>query len=203
LVNIILKRGLRLDLEKAIRFVYQGFAPIKPDLSCEETVGEVLDFVLQRLRGILSDSGISYDVLDAVLAVPQGDVLEVRKRAEALQEFKQSEYFEDGMVVFNRCYNLAKKWDNRDVDEVLLETEAERRVYQWLAQTEPLLNELKERGEYGEYLITLSKGRAGVDELFDAVMIMAEDPKLRKNRLSLLRRISDSFLNLGDFSRLV
>lgn len=203
LVNIILKRGLRLDLEKAIRFVYQGFAPIKPDLSCEETVGEVLDFVLQRLRGILSDSGISYDVLDAVLAVPQGDVLEVRKRAEALQEFKQSEYFEDGMVVFNRCYNSAKKWDNRDVDEVLLETEAERRVYQWLAQTEPLLNELKERGEYGEYLITLSKGRAGVDELFDAVMIMAEDPKLRKNRLSLLRRISDSFLNLGDFSRLV
>lgn len=85
----------------------------------------------------------------------------------------------------------------------MLETEAERRVYQWLAQTEPLLNELKERGEYGEYLITLSKGRAGVDELFDAVMIMAEDPNLRRNRLSLLRRISDLFLNLGDFSRLV
>lgn len=203
LVNIILSRELRIDLEKVLRFVYRHFEAIGPDLGCDEAVKEVLDFILQRLRGMLLDNGISYDVVDAVLAVPRGDLLEVKERAEALYQFKQSPLFEDAMVVFNRCYNLAKKWEMTEVDETLLKTDAEKRVYEWLTRTEPDLRELKDRREYSEYLATLSQARPLVDELFDAVMIMVEDQDLRSNRLSLLRRISSLYLDLGDFSRLV
>ncbi|NLU51137.1 MAG: glycine--tRNA ligase subunit beta [Syntrophomonadaceae bacterium] len=203
IVNILLHRNLPLDLKKVIERVYQGFVPISPDFSSEETTSEVLDFILQRMRGLLLERGISYDVLDAVLAVPEGNLLRVNNRVQVLSEFKANERFEDLMIVFNRCYNLARKWHQTAVDESGFEVDQERRLFARLTSGTPTWRAKLEAGDFQSYLVELAGLRPEVDALFDAVMIMAEDRRVRANRLGMLRWISNLFLDFADFSRLV
>ncbi len=202
IVNIILNRGLSLDLNQTIQEVYRGFVPIDPDLSAEETTSQVLEFILQRMRVLLLERGFSYDVLDAVLAVPEGDILRVYHRIQALSQFKHHPGFEDLMVVFNRCHNLARKAEQTEVDETIFTTEEEQTLYDRLQAETPDMQVWLRNGEFEKYLAALTGLRPVVDALFEAVMIMDKDEAVRANRLGLLRWISSLFLDFADFTKL-
>ena len=103
------------------------------------------------MRVLLLERGFSYDVLDAVLAVPEGDILRVHHRILALSQFKHHPGFEDLMVVFNRCHNLARKAEQTEVDETIFTTEEEQTLYDRLQAEAPDMQVWLRNGEFEEY----------------------------------------------------
>lgn len=203
IVNIILETKLKIDLFSVIDKAYQSVLPFKPDKDEKETREEVLEFILQRMRGILLEQGISYDVVDAVLALPCGDLEDILKRALTLREFKQSSSFEDFMTVFNRCNNLSKKWDKTEFDPAVLEDESEKVLYE---KSLIINDEVKKAliGEnYREALERIASLRNYVDAFFAAVMVMVENEELKAARLSLLKSIAKLCEGIADFSKIV
>lgn len=203
IVNIVLEKELKLDLRVLLQASYDTFASINPDLSMEQTAEELVDFIKQRLRGVMLERGFSYDVVDAVLVMPGADLTDLVKRAGVLQEAKSQAYMEDFMVVFNRSNNLSKKWDQTTVDEKYLEDETEIKLCHSWKHMESNLRLLVENGQYQEAMQGLAKLRPELDDFFEAVMVMVDDENLRAARLSLLKSIAEFCFKIADFSKLV
>ena len=203
IVNIILENDWKVDLQPLFEAAYRNFAPIEPDLSMEETTAELLEFIRQRLRGVMLERGFSYDVVDAVLGLPQADLGDLLHRATVLQKAKKQPYMEPFMIVFNRCNNLSKKWAASSVDENVLIDATEKQLYNhWKDMEDELLRKISGR-QYEAALQQIASLRPELDRFFDAVMVMVEDEQLRAARLSLLKSITLTCLSIADFSKLV
>ncbi|QGT99976.1 Glycyl-tRNA synthetase beta chain [Candidatus Syntrophocurvum alkaliphilum] len=190
IVNIIIENNLKIDLKKFITQAYNELEAINPDLSLEETVTDVFEFILQRMRGILSETGMTYDVVDAVMEVPASDLTDIHLRAQVVQEFKRSDLFEDFMVVYNRSNNLTKNWEQTHIKLELLEDESEKELYEIFIKLEQQIKENIANNQYLKSLELLSKLRPQLDKFFDSVMVMTDNEELKATRLGLLKSIS-------------
>jgi glycyl-tRNA synthetase beta chain len=203
IVNVIIDLNLKIDLRKLIIHAYQGLASIKPDRSQDETVTELTDFILQRMRGVMLDRGLSYDVIDAVLYQSGSDLNQVILKAEAVREFKTSPYWEDFQVVFNRSYNLSKKWDSDFVQVEVLEDPSEKALYEHCIKIKPKVEKAAAEKQYIEGMKALAGIRKDIDRFFDAVMVMVENEDLKAARLGILKVIAGLCNSLADFSKVM
>lgn len=203
IATIILDRKPGIDLEKAIGDAFDNLPDIKLNLSKEEIIGDVLDFIRQRLRSILSERGYSYDVIDAVFAAPISDLEDIQQRIEAVSNFKKSENIENFMVVYNRANNLSKSWTSEDVDQQVLIEESEIKL---LAEIKKINLQVKASIEKRDYVTALEKIvllRPYVDAFFDQVMVMTPDLQLKASRLGMLKIIANLCNIIADFSKIV
>nr|WP_278279207.1 glycine--tRNA ligase subunit beta [Syntrophomonas palmitatica] len=203
LVNIILEHHLVFKLDEVLNLAYEAFIPIKPKLSQADTAAELMEFIVQRLRGILLEQGISYDVIDAVFAKPSSDLSDLARRAKMLQQFKGNDYYQDFMVVYNRSHNLSRKWESAEVNAAVLADDCDKELFQAIkglkGQVEASLN----KQNYEQALQDLASLRPVLDRFFTAVMVMAEDESLRNARLGMLKTIANLSHQIADFSKLV
>ncbi len=171
------------------------------------SLGEVIegldDFFRQRLRGLFQERGLRYDVIDAVLALPFGDVRDLWERAEAVAAFREQEAFPDIITAFTRAHNLARNAETEQVNPDLFEDEAERGLYEAMRTVRTRVHKAVNNRRYPEALNTLAELRAPVDAFFDAVLVMADDPAVRANRLGLLRNVANEVQKVADISKLV
>jgi glycyl-tRNA synthetase beta chain len=161
-------------------------------------------FLLDRLRYLLSSRGFPGDEVEAVLGAREPDALddaaEALRRVEALHRVRAEarEDFERLATAFKRARNiLGKETPAAEVDPALFEHDAERRLLEaarGLAGTRD--------GAYDTRLRALAGLRAPVDAFFDDVLVMAEDRKVRANRLGLLSEVLSLFYRIADISRL-
>jgi glycyl-tRNA synthetase beta chain len=162
-------------------------------------VDELHGFVLERLRGYYADQGVSAPQFDAVAASATGELatlLDFDRRLKAIAEFSGLPEAPALAAANKRIRNILRKSEDAIpplvVEERLVDP-AERALHAALAtaiaDTEPLLAER----DYVGVLRRLAALRAPVDAFFDGVMVMAEDPALRRNRLALLKRLADRF----------
>ncbi|MEA4926346.1 MAG: glycine--tRNA ligase subunit beta [Syntrophomonadaceae bacterium] len=203
IVNIIIDLGLKIDLRVLIDQVYQSLAAIKPEKNLEETCADLIDFILQRMRGVMLERGLSYDVIDAVLYQSGGDLNQVMLRAEAVRDFKDSGYWEDFLVVFNRSYNLSKKWGSDAVKAEVLIDPSEKTLYQSCQRLKPVIEKSVTERQYAEGMKKLAGIRAEIDQFFEAVMVMVEDEELKAARLGLLKSIAGLCNAWADFSKVL
>lgn len=202
LVNIVLEQQLQLDLGAILKAAYDHLE-VKTDLSREETTGEVLDFILQRMRGVLSERGYAYDVVDAVFARASFDLGDLYQRVSVVQDFKHSPHYNDFMVVFNRANNLSRKWDEESVDAGVLVDDSEKELWRAYNLIRFDVHRAIHERDYLQALETLAGLRSRVDEFFAAVMVMVDDEALRATRLGLLKAIANLCHMMADFGRLV
>ncbi|MDD2620334.1 MAG: glycine--tRNA ligase subunit beta [Syntrophomonadaceae bacterium] len=203
IVNIILESALRIDLEAALASAYDGFKAIKPDISKDQTITEVLDFIRQRMRAVLLEQGIGYDVVDAVLAMPNSDLNDIKTRARSVQQFKQAEEFSDFMVVFNRSYNLSKKWDKEEFDLNFLIEDSEKKLYNDLVRVRESVKKNCREQDYATAMRELASLRISLDSFFAAVMVMVDEEGIKAARLGLLKAIANLYQSISDFSKIV
>lgn len=203
IVHILLDRDLDLDLKAAVAAAYDSFAAIDPDLNKEDTVRELFDFILQRMKGVLSDQKYSYDVIDAVLAQPSSRLTDIYRLVQVIKEFKEDDKFEDLMVVFNRSYNLSKKWDKNEIDPHVLVDESEKELYKQLLALQSVNEHAFNEGRYHDCLINISLMRTQLDRFFEAVMVMVDDEQLKSSRLGILKSIAELCYRIADFSKIV
>jgi glycyl-tRNA synthetase beta chain len=162
------------------------------------------EFFTERVRFYFSRT-FRYDELNAVFTAADLDVpvSDLARRLEALARFRSSEDFQALSLAFKRVGNILAGQNPGSVDAAVLFEEDEKKLFQEIEALRPRTDELVRKAQYGEALQELSGLRGAVDRFFDEVLVMAEDQRLRQNRLALLMGLRDLFSRVADFSQLV
>jgi glycyl-tRNA synthetase beta chain len=191
------RSDLRLLLSAAVDG-YSGLLPRPP----AEVVRDLEAFLLDRLRYVLVARGFPSDEADAALGALEPDALQdphealVRLRALHAVRAEAGDDFTHLAAAFKRARNILGEQRDGSVDAALLLEPAEREL-------DAAIERLRgQDGEYAARLRSLAGLRAPVDKFFDGVLVMAEDPRLRANRLGLLARALSLFYRIADISKL-
>lgn len=204
-LRICFERELELDL---MQLVHSAVAQ-QPVSAPGETVEEIWAYLMERLRSsYLEDDSplkISTEMFDAVLASRSHSPLDIHRRLQALVTFLALPEAQSLSGANKRIANILRKAPDGvsgAVDTNRLQDPAERALFEHVIATERAVNPLLARREYSAALTQLASLREDVDRFFDGVMVMAEDPDVRMNRLGLLSRLRGVFMQIADLSRL-
>ncbi|MBA2673171.1 glycine--tRNA ligase subunit beta [Ramlibacter sp.] len=172
----------------------------------EAKTGALLaDFIFERLAGLLREQGYSTQEVDAVLALRPQRLGDVAKRLAAVRAFAALPEAPALAAANKRIGNILKKADGRvdpHVSDVLLQEDAEKALHAAMGSIGPQAHAQFEAGDYTASLQTLAALRGPVDAFFDGVMVNAEQPDLRLNRLGLLSMLHQAMNRVADLSRL-
>ncbi len=163
--------------------------------------GELLSWLRARLRAQLLES-YPTELVDAVLAAPGDCAVRLPLRVQALAALAASPDFAPLRTTFRRVMGLSKDHPDADYDPAALAEPAERALHDALLDVRERARAHMGRLDYGATLATMAELKAPVDQLFEDVMVMAEDAQVRRNRLGLLRSVADLFRSVADFTRL-
>ncbi len=199
----LIGHSLEIDLAGLLKMALSKYQDIlSEDKIGEETLAKLMEFFRARVKNILADKGYSFDVSEAVLGVEYGLLTTTLMRAEALSRMKDDECFGEMLTSFTRAYNIAKKARDIEVKPEFLTEPAEKELYHAIVACEGRVAEKKVQQEYEDAIKELSALTGPINAFFDAVMVMAEDDKVRNNRLGLLRRITKLTQEVGDLSKI-
>lgn len=206
-IRIVLQSDLRLGVRKVVSDWYALVAPgldLRPQA---DVAAEVTDFLADRLKVLLRDQGRRHDLVDAVFALGDDDLVRIVARVEALTAFLTQENGANLLAGYKRAVNIlnaeAKKGPlpagpARDLPGASPE-EAEL-VRQAAASAKAVDAAIAEEDFVGA-MSALSRLRAPVDAFFDKVLVNATDPEERANRLRLLSQVRDAMGHVADFSQ--
>lgn len=222
IVTIIWDAGLALNLQQVLTQIVQDFAAGRADVNTDELTGQLTDFFAQRIRTLLQDGlGIDYDLVNAAFGEDASyqaraltDLLDVRDRATFLQTIRNDGRLAKVYETVNRATKLAAKGDldtesldpNGLVNTDLFEQPSEQAFYDSLQKLVPQTEAAKAERNYSKLLTGLEQAAPTVANFFDgetSVMVMAEDAKVRQNRLNLLSLLRNHALVLADFGEIV
>ncbi len=168
----------------------------------QEVKKDVLEFFRQRLYHLWVSEGYRYDLVEAVLSAGFDNVVDAKRRLDALSELSKDPDFEALMVTFKRVVNIIPQdFDEADVDTSLFDKDEERKLFDAVKEIESKVEELIDKGNYLEALKLIASLKDKVDAFFDNVLVMDKDEAKRKNRLSLLNRIASLFRKIADLKK--
>lgn len=200
-IRILRSTKLHLDLPAAVALALELLKD-KISRTREETALEVLDFFQTRLQRLLLAEGFDHETITAVLAAGCRDMVDAADKVRALHEFRQSPEFPSLATAFKRVINIAQGAEPGEVDPALFQYGEENILFQSTQLMESQVTQALESRDYPGVCRALASLRGPVDAYFEKVMVMAEDAALRRNRLALLLRISQTFLLMADFSKI-
>ncbi|MGD9659700.1 MAG: glycine--tRNA ligase subunit beta [Porticoccaceae bacterium] len=203
ILRILVEKAIDLNLSDAINKAIS----LHSGLTVSDGLGEqVLTYLFERFRAWYEDEGISAEVFMAVQAKNLDNPLDFHLRVQAVHSFNQLPEASALAAANKRVSNiLAKNIDQvpATLNATLFEKSAEKSLVEALNEVTGRVNPLLARRSYGDAMKELAILRKPVDSFFDQVMVMAEDPAVRSNRLRLLTNLRDLFLNVADISHLV
>ncbi|WP_109260915.1 glycine--tRNA ligase subunit beta [Hyphobacterium indicum] len=173
--------------------------------------GNLLAFFADRLKVHLKDDGISHDVIDAVFALGDDDLVRVTNRARALQGFLDTEDGKALLAGYKRAANILRAEEKTDgegafegeLDSDYAPAEAEEKaLIAALERVRPAAAKAVEAEDFEGAMAALSQMRAPVDAFFDKVTVNDKDGMLRRNRLRLLAMIRKAAHTVADFGRI-
>lgn len=199
-IRILIEKNLPLDLSTLVAAVVPVFGELITD-----PAEALLGFMADRLAVSLREQGYSAQEVDAVLALQPSCLAEVPRRLAAVRAFAALAEAASLAAANKRVSNILKKADGvveARVDAALLKETAEAALYAALQTVAPQADAAFEQGDYTASLQALAALRTPVDAFFDAVMVNADDPALKANRLGLLALLHAAMNRVADLSRL-
>ena len=198
-LRIIVEKNLPLDLEDLVK---KSAALFGDKLTNKNVVADVVDFMLGRFRAWYQDEGIAVDVIQAVLARRPTRPADFDARVRAVSHFRTLDSAEALAAANKRVSNILAKADAA-IGEINLTAclePAEKALAEAVLALRTEVQPLIAQGDYTAVLDKLANLRAPVDSFFDNVMVNAEDPALRQNRLAILNTLQGLFLQVADIS---
>lgn len=201
LLHIIEEHGFALSLTAAIDAAFDLYGTkLTEEKSAAKSM--IIDFIKGRFNNDLIGRGIPGSAVDAVTSVSFDDAVDCRAKIEALAAIREQPAFSVLAAAFKRVMNIVKGNTETEVNVTLLQEEAERSLYEVFEKVKKETGPFLQEKEYQKALEIILGMKEPVDNFFDKVMVMTEDPALQKNRLNLLTAISRLFLEIGDFSKM-
>ena len=198
-LRIIVEKNLPLDLEDLVK---KSAALFGDKLTNQNVVADVVDFMLGRFRAWYQDEGIAVDVIQAVLARRPTRPADFDARVRAVSHFRTLDSAEALAAANKRVSNILAKADAAigEINLTACVEPAEKALAEAVLALRTEVQPLIAQGDYTAVLDKLANLRAPVDNFFDNVMVNAEDPALRQNRLAILNTLQGLFLQVADIS---
>ena len=198
-LRIIVEKNLPLDLEDLVK---KSAALFGDKLTNQNVVTDVVDFMLGRFRAWYQDEGIAVDVIQAVLARRPTRPADFDARVRAVSHFRTLDSAEALAAANKRVSNILAKADAAigEINLTACVEPAEKALAEAVLVLRTEVQPLIAQSDYTAVLDKLANLRAPVDSFFDNVMVNAEDPALRQNRLAILNTLQGLFLQVADIS---
>ena len=198
-LRIIVEKNLPLDLEDLVK---KSAALFGDKLTNQNVIADVVDFMLGRFRAWYQDEGIAVDVIQAVLARRPTRPADFDARVRAVSHFRTLDSAEALAAANKRVSNILAKADAAigEINLTACVEPAEKALAEAVLALRTEVQPLIAKGDYTAVLDKLANLRAPVDSFFDNVMVNAEDPVLRQNRLAILNTLQGLFLQVADIS---
>ncbi len=199
-IRLLSEKKLPLTLDILLQ---QAAAVFEADIS--DPIQPLSDFIYERLAGSLREQGYSAQEIDSVLSLRPQNLGDVALRLAAVRAFAALPEAESLAAANKRVGNILKKAEgtvSAGVDGALLKEETEKALHLALVSVRPRADLAFEQGDYTASLQTLAALKDPVDAFFDHVMVNADDPALRANRLGLLAGLHQAMNRVADLSRL-
>ena len=198
-LRIIVEKNLPLDLEDLVK---KSAALFGDKLTNQNVVADVVDFMLGRFRAWYQDEGIAVDVIQAVLVRRPTRPADFDARVRAVSHFRTLDSAEALAAANKRVSNILAKADAAigEINLTACVEPAEKALAEAVLALRTEVQPLIAKGDYTAVLDKLANLRAPVDSFFDNVMVNAEDPALRQNRLAILNTLQGLFLQVADIS---
>ncbi|MBA5875280.1 MAG: glycine--tRNA ligase subunit beta [Nitrospira sp. CR1.2] len=212
IVRILIEGRLRVNLAQAVHAAQEVLAGQHVAAAPQTGKGgapDVIGFLFERVRFYgKSTHQLRDDVMEAVLKSVDRvsiDVVDLFDKMKALQEITKRPEFDPLIVGFKRAHRLTEKeqWDRKPVESGLFREAAETALHHTVRSSQEDYRAAMGQGQYGQALDVLVRMKGPIDDFFNAVMVNAEDPAIRGNRLSLLKEVDDLFMSFADFSQIV
>jgi len=200
-LRMLMERALPLDLMQLLELARAQFSG---DQISTSVALDVFQFMQDRLRVSLKDQGAAVDQVEAVVSQSPTRIDQVPARLAAVAEFGRLPEAEALAAANKRIQNILRKAETSgaEVDAALLQEEAERTLFAAVTALRPGVETALANLDYTGALMQLSSLRAPVDRFFDEVMVMAEEPLVRANRLGLLSSLGNLMNSVADISQL-
>jgi len=222
-IRLIIENNLRLSLSKLFAEAVAGYmgqdnAAVRQGLTADDAdvatdnlnawhMPNLLAFFADRLKVHLKEKGVRHDLIDAVFALGEDDLVRVLSRVDALGDFLRSDDGANLLAAYKRAANILKIEQKKDgrgfdgaVDPAALAENAERALFEALQGIEGKSKAALENEDFAQAMTEMARLRDPVDAFFDHVTVNADDPALRENRLRLLSRIRAVMDRAADFS---
>lgn len=202
-INILLDANYHISLAKIIAGTLY-LLDIKPE-ETGKLVPQIMEFFKQRLRNLLMDQGIRYDVIDAVFADKRNDdMVDLAVRCKALADYVEAGNAEPLVQVSVRVSNLCKKIEKEvAISGALFKDESENKLHEVVAAVSKEIIPEIVLYDYAAVLKAGEKVIEPVNAFFDNVMVMDEDENVKNNRLAMLEEVRGIVNAVGDLSLLV
>lgn len=200
ILHMIIDKQLPLKLEDLIRIGVEEETVIA---GVEDATEQLKAFFIDRLRVMLKDDGYSALEVEAVLQAMPEKLRDVPVRLKAVRAFMALPESESLAAANKRIENILKKSETAaatTVDAALLQADEEKALFAALEKVRPAIEAAFQQGEYQNMLLALAPLKAPVDAFFTNVMVNAEDPALRANRLALLNSMHASMNRVAKLS---
>lgn len=201
ILTILLEKNIEIDVARLASISLDQYSSVEFDK--DSVIDNIIEFFNERTKNMFKDMGIRYDVVEAVLASDEKNISDLYVRAEAMNKWIDRDSLTDMLVAFNRVSNLAEGAETDKIDQALLLEDVEKELYDNFKDVDSKISDLMDQKEYTKSLDAFASLKPAVDNFFDNVMVMSDNPKLRTNRLALLKNISDSMLKVCDLTKIV
>lgn len=200
IIKILFDHRMSLSLREAVAWSLKCYGK-----NSEGTCGELMEFFVGRLRFMLEEMGYAYDSIQAVLEAGSDDPLDALQRLKALTALRNEADFLSLASNFKRIVNITAQAGGAEgePDSSKFETEEEKALWRSYLDIRPEVHNARQLHDYGRAFRLLASMREVVDRFFQEVLVMAEDPVIRANRIALLSCISNLFKSLADISKIV
>jgi glycyl-tRNA synthetase beta chain len=201
-LRILVEKKIALPLSALVGLAFQAFNSVKTTKPVPE---DLANFLYDRLRAHLRDQGYSANQIEAVLTQRPERIDLVPDQLAAVRAFESLPEADALAAANKRIVNILRKSESdaaTAVDRGRLADGAEHDLWQAFQRLTPVVDEHCAKGDYTEALKALAAAKPAVDRFFDDVMVMADDPEIRANRLALLRGIAATMNRVADLSKL-
>ncbi|MFA5904214.1 MAG: glycine--tRNA ligase subunit beta, partial [Desulfobacula sp.] len=201
IIQIMIEENLVFSLLSVIE---KGLEPFAADPGQKHEIAlKVKEFLQNRMINILTDMGFSKEAVNSALWASFDNIPDVVSRVKALDSLRKEPDFEPLSITFKRVENIIRKSDvstGVSVDVSLFQDPTEGALHTAVNEVRQKTEALIKAGNYESALSAIATLRPAVDAFFVGVMVMAEDERLRKNRIALLSSVSGLFKDIADFS---
>lgn len=195
ILRILLSEKWNLSIEQLVEQVCENY-----NVTVEEIRAEIKQFFTNRAAYILNEKQIEQDVVQAVLANGVGILHDKLEKASLLSEKRNDPAFKEIEESFTRVMKLGKKYIEKNIDTALFETASEKALYEKYEAVKSAFDKYVETRDIKEQLNSLSSLSTPIQDFFEHNMVMADDEKVKANRLALVHAISGLIEEFADMT---